>query len=450
MARVRVLQFLDGVVVSAPGAADISASQLVKFPDDASYEAVYGPGEPGDIYYNTTDDEIRYYQDDEWTILRGGAGAILISAYGLNATPLDTGSVIIDDYQVVAGDRVVWPDFNSKVYEALGVGSNITGWEVQELYALSTEDPQPGESVRIINGTSFGTQLATFDGTSFTINEKVRYFVGANYWEQSGIYETTLTNNSTGAVFTVTAQQSENLVVNYSVSRGPEKRIGQVLITHSNVIGDVPTVDVGGSTADLGIEFQAEISGTDLLLNYTTTDLGSDAQVKYFISRWSDAAGGPGTPPSYTPSTGGTVPAAGNPGEIQFGGGSGNITANANLSWNDTSQALQLGALSLSTLQQATLFDNQTDQIIFTIPVADARHLIIEYSIARGNDSRVGRKIIFANVLGSVTESEDFVEPVSTGITLDSDISAGFLRFKYSSSATGQNAVFKYALRYWA
>lgn len=446
--KYRALKLSEGVVVQAP---DMSFRTLVAYPDDASYEAAKGSGgEPGDIYYNTTDDKIRYFQDDKWVFLAGGGGSILVDAFGLGATPLDTGTVIIDGYTITTGDWVVWPEYDSRIYEAIGVGTNITSWEAQSPFDDGAETPVSGESVRIINGTSYGTQLAIYDGSTYTINDKVRHFIGADYWEQSGLYATDLTNNTTGQVFSLTAQQSENLVVDYSLSRGSNKQIGQLLITHSNVVGEVPTVDAGADSGVLGVDFQAEIVGTDLILNYTTTDTGSAAQMKYSIKRWSDAAGGPGTPPSYTPGAGGSVPSSGDPGDIQFGGGDGNNTSNSNLAWNDTDQALELGGLSFSILKQATLFDNQTSQVIFTIPVADARHMIMEYSIARGDDSRVGRKIIFTDSLGSIAESEDFVEPVATGITLDSDVDSGNIRFKYSSTATGTNAILKYSLRYWS
>jgi len=240
------------------------------------------------------------------------------------------------------------------------------------------------------------------------------------------------------------------MVIEYSLTRGGEKQIGRLLVTHQNVDGDTPIADTGASTDDLGIGFRAEVSGGNITLLYDSESLGSSAEMKYTLKRWSDAGGGPGTPPSYTPSGGSDVPAAGVISGIQFHGGDGNLDSNANFNWNDTDQALELGGLSFSILKQATLFDNQIDQIIFTIPIAEARHMVMEYSIARDGDSRVGRKIVFTDALDAIHETEDFVEPVSTGITLSADVDSGNIRFKYSSSATGQNATFKYSLRYWS
>lgn len=448
---IRQIQVSDGEPITPPTTVVVGALSLGVYPSDAAYEAAVGrSGQQGDIYYNSTDHVIRYYKEDEWTVLQGGGGAILVAAFARGTLALPTGSVTIDGYSVMTGDLVCFPDIDNKIYEAIGIGATINSWDVKNLYFDSSELPQAGESVRVQNGDAFGLQLATFDGTDFVVNDIVRYFTEGNFWEQTAIKESSLTDNTTGNVFSVTALQSENMVIDYSLVRGTEKRVGQLYVTHQNIAGAVPITDASADTADLGVTFSAEVSGGNLLLKYTTTATGSGATMKYALKRWSDASGGPSSAPSYSPGGGGTVPASGAVGDIQFHGGDGNLGANSNLAWDDSDQALQLGSLNFSILKQVTLIDNQVDQIIFTIPVVDARHMIMEYSIARGNDSRVGRKIIFADAGGAIAESEDAVEPIATGVTLSSDINGGNIRFKYSSTATGQNATFRYSLRYWS
>ena len=61
----RRIDFFDGSSSSTtPTMGNISASDLVKYPDDATFEANES-GAPigGNIYYNTTDDVVRYYDD---------------------------------------------------------------------------------------------------------------------------------------------------------------------------------------------------------------------------------------------------------------------------------------------------------------------------------------------------------------------------------------------------
>lgn len=448
---IRQIQVSDGEPIAPPTTVVVGALSLGVFPSDQAFEDEVGrPGQIGDIYYNSTDHTIRYFKEDEWTVLQGGGGAILVAAYAKGESSLPLGSVVVDGYQVMTGDLVVFPDYDNKIYEALGIGATITSWDAQKLYYDSAELPQAGESVRIQYGQAFGLQLATFDGAQFVVNNIVRYFDQANFWEQTSIKESALADDTTDTIFSVTAIQSENMIIDYSVIRGTEKRVGQIYVTHQNVDGAVPITDASADTADLGVTFSAEVVAGEIHLKYTTTATGSSASMKYTLKRWSDASGGPSAPPSYNPAGTSDVPAAGQVGDIQFHGGDGNLGGNSNISWDSGTMSLKLGELSFSILKQYTLIDNQVNQIIFTLPVAEARHLIMEYSIARGPNSRVGRKIIFADSNFAIAESEDAVEPIFTGVTLSSDISGGNIVFKYTSTATGQNATLRYSLRYWS
>ena len=454
MGKTRVLKFLEGVDVSNPNDA-LPPGVFGAYPDDASFVVAVGrPAQDGDVYYNTTEDIVKVYNatDDEWTSVATAGGTPLVRAFARGVLSLPTGpSVVIDGVTIQADDLVCFPDIDNKVYEAVGTGGNITGWTAEKVFADNSDTPSPGESVRVQEGDTFSTQLAVYDGSTFEINNVVRYYTDGNYWEQGAIINTALADNTTGGtVFQVSAAQSENLVLDYSITRGSDKAIGQLLITHQNLDGDIPIADTGAATGDLGVSFGANVGGGNVTLTYDTTSTGSGASMKYSLKRWSDASGGPDTPPSYSPGGGADVPAAGAISGIQFHGGDGNLASNSNFNWNDSDQALELGGLNFSILKQSTLIDNQIDQIIFTIPVAEARHMLMEYSIARDGDSRVGRKIIFTDALDAIHETEDFTEPVATGITLTSDVDSGNIRFKYSSTATGQNATFKYSLRYWS
>lgn len=60
----RVLSFAEGVSVSAPTQSSIQATSLADYADDAAFVTAKGSAaETGDMYYNTTDNLIHYYDD---------------------------------------------------------------------------------------------------------------------------------------------------------------------------------------------------------------------------------------------------------------------------------------------------------------------------------------------------------------------------------------------------
>ena len=67
----KILKFAEGVSVDAPAQSFLSASNIQSYVDDAAYVAAKGtPAAASDIYYNTTDDVIRYYHGVHgWRIL---------------------------------------------------------------------------------------------------------------------------------------------------------------------------------------------------------------------------------------------------------------------------------------------------------------------------------------------------------------------------------------------
>lgn len=67
----RVIDFIDGVTSETPPTiGNIVASALVQYADDTAYEAnEQGAPTTGNIYYNTTDNVIRYYNGADWISL---------------------------------------------------------------------------------------------------------------------------------------------------------------------------------------------------------------------------------------------------------------------------------------------------------------------------------------------------------------------------------------------
>jgi hypothetical protein len=63
----RILDFADGFSsATTPSSTGAIASQVESYASDAAFEAVYGSGSDGFIYYNTTDKVIRFYSDGAW------------------------------------------------------------------------------------------------------------------------------------------------------------------------------------------------------------------------------------------------------------------------------------------------------------------------------------------------------------------------------------------------
>lgn len=189
---------------------------------------------------------------------------------------------------------------SNRVYQVSGVGVSLV-WSAIGVFAGQL-DPTTGDLVIFTKGTQFKNQIAEFDSAAFKINSPVRYFNGVDFWEQSALQISTLNNNSTGQVFSVTALASENMVIDFSINRGGTKEVGTMWLTSDGSVNAY--LATGGSAgAVTGVSFSAAISVGNLVLSYTTTNTGSSATMKYSVRRWSDASGGVVGLPSYSPNT---------------------------------------------------------------------------------------------------------------------------------------------------
>ncbi len=63
---IRQIQVSEGEPITAPTPIAFSASQLYSFVDDAAYEAQFGAGAVGCVYFNTTAQQIRIYKNGGW------------------------------------------------------------------------------------------------------------------------------------------------------------------------------------------------------------------------------------------------------------------------------------------------------------------------------------------------------------------------------------------------
>jgi len=401
----------------------------------------------GQVYYNTTANQFKYYNGTIWTTLGSGSGGIIkVTAYdGVNATLPTIDPTVIDGYTILDQDTVLFTSLsvdNNQIYQATVASGTITWTALNAFNQLAT--PTNADQVIVQNGDSFANQVGTFDGTTFKFNETVRHFFGLNYWEQSGLLSASLSDNSTGEIFSVNVTGSENMVIDYSIIRGSNKTTGTLHITSDGTTADV--ADTGVDLGTVGVSFDATVTLGVLALNYTADNSGSSATMKYNLRRWSDAAGGPAGPPSYNVGGSG-ITAAGVDTQIQFNDG-GDIGADAGLTFTKSSATLQIGGLNTTGITQSVLLDNTTGATLVSIPSASYPFAVIEFGIIRNGAYETGRILVATDgITPNITTDSTYTG--STGITFSVTQSGGDTLIQYNATNTGFNGTISYSTRKW-
>lgn len=368
------------------------------------------------------------------------------------STNLLTSGIIIDGEVLHNKDQVLFANLttnNNRIYEASNVETSVVWTPVRAFGGQF--DARDADSVRIQKGEAFQESLPVFNGTTFLVNDTVRFFdgVSANFWELSSIKESPIANNTTDTIFSVTAFGSENMIVSFSILRGGIKETGDLYLTHENTNASCAVSST--YTGITGVIFDAVINGSNLELNYTSDNTGSSGTIKYFVKRWSDLAGGPTGIPSYssTGGGGGGGNAAGNPQEIQYNN-AGVLAGDSRFKIDAANNALNLNGLNINTLSSGiTMLDNQASPLtVISYAAATYKFAIVEYSVERGVETRVGRLLVTNN--GTITSlHDDWTETTLLGIDFSAGINAGNVEIRYTSSATGQTGTFKYSVRRW-
>jgi hypothetical protein len=374
---------------------------------------------------------------------------IKVNFYDPVSTTLPVGNPVTEDgFSVTAGDLVLFSNLasgNNEIYIANGTGTNVTGWTLQYLFNGSSV-PTGADTVIVQQGNGFANQIGTFNGTTWTFNFTVRYFNGTDYFEQDAIFTTTLTDNTTnGTVFSIGATGSEYMVIDFSLNRGTARETGTLYVTSDGT--NVSIATDGAYLNASGITFTGTITGSNLVVQYTTTSTGSNGTMKLMIRRWSNAPGGPSGVPSYSATASAGLAGGANE-DVQFNN-SGVLDGNANFQWDSGNEAVVLGGLQQVILQTGNTIVNNSTGALFQYPAATYPFAVIEYSIVRNGVFSLGRLLV-ANDTHITAQSYDFVQTNTVGVTLSSTIVGANVVVSYTASATGFNGVFKYSMRRWS
>jgi hypothetical protein len=378
------------------------------------------------------------------------------------STVLPTGSVTIDGQSVLTGDLVLFSNLgtgSNKIYKAVGSGASIASWQSQFVFNGS-DSPSEADTVIVMEGTGFADAIGTFTGSTWSFNNKVRYFNGADYWETSSLNSAVLANNqvSPADIFAINWLGSENMIMDYSIARGTSKEVGTMHITTDGTTVGIATSNVENNGYP-GIAFSASIVGSVIHIQYTSSNSGSTAQLKWTLKRWADAAGGPGGIPSYSGSISSNITGSGSAQQIAIWSSPTNVTGNANFTIDTGSGTLKLGSGS-DIVEHTILTDtaiaatSQTDALLFTYNTGYT-FAVIEYSIVRGaGNYRIGTLLITQDASATVNVIDTFSEVGSTNIFLASPtvthtINGSNVEIRYSSGA-GSAGTFKYSMRRWS
>lgn len=402
----------------------------------------------GTIVYDTTGKKMYYDDGVDLKAVGSSGGIVRVDGYDPVSTALPTTTASLVDGQTVVTDMLVLFDALTanphRVYKATVVGINIT-WAAQSVF-VNGLDPVIGESVRVNSGTTFRLALGVYDATNFKFGNFTRYYNGTDYFEMSSITAIAVAASTTATVFSVGYTGSENLIVDFSITRGATKDVGTLHITTNGTTAQVSQSGVGlGST---GVTFSVAIVSTNLVLSYTS-GAGGTGTIKFITRRWANAAGGPAGLPSYGVVAAPTPAAAGANTQVQFNN-SGSLGADSGFTYDSGTNTIGMNGLNIQGLQTFTMLDNQASpQSAIMFDFATVPFVIIEFSISRDADRRVGRLLISNNgTIASLTEDVNNLGDV--GINIMATISGSNVIVQYISTNTGFNASMKYSMRSWS
>jgi hypothetical protein len=448
----------DGGDISLLAGTSFAGNQgLVYLKGDRLYLDIGHAADPvggiaGQVYYNTATNAFLYYNGTSWKALGGSGGGLVkvtfhdpISTTMPAADPATFDGAILNALDTVLFTNLANPADNNKIWQANIALGTIT-WTLTSPFETGSA-PALSDQVIISKGNSFAQQAGAYNGTIWSFNNVTRYFTGNDYFEQSGLNTSTLADNTTADLFAIVAINNENIIVDYSVIRNTDKSLGTLQIVCQGT--NVSLADTGTDLGIAGVTFSAFISSGILHVQYTTTNTGFAATAKYSLKRWSDAAGGPASVPSYTGGSTG-ITAAGSNSQVQFNDG-GNFGGDAAFTFDKTSGNIGHGGHVTTTLNTAVIADNQaTPATLISYSKASYPHTVISFSIDRGGETEVGTILVATNGTDVSISPNSTYTNLGTGVTFNAIISGANVEVQYISDNSGFAGTFKFYNNQWS
>jgi hypothetical protein len=143
-----------------------------------------------------------------------------------------------------------------------------------------------------VTGTGSAGQIGVWSGTStqtgdadFTYDDTNKTMTN-NGLESIGVNTATALNNQLDATLFTFPKSYKYVVVEYGLVRNGIYRVGRFMITNDD--SNVSVSDDYTETAATGFSgVNGVISGSDVVVRYTTTNTGFNATIKYTVRRWS-------------------------------------------------------------------------------------------------------------------------------------------------------------------
>lgn len=103
------------------------------------------------------------------------------------------------------------------------------------------------------------------------------------------------------------------------------------------------------------------------------------------------------------------------------------------------------------SLKNTTLLDAQGSLTnVFSVVAAGSENMIVEFSLVRGSTKEIGSLFITHDGINTSLTKTSTLVGGAPGIDFDADIDSGNLRVRYQSTATGDDADFKFIIKRWS
>lgn len=195
------------------------------------------------------------------------------------------GSVSFKDGVATAGDL---PPTGNNIGDIRAVLSPASLWLWDGASWVNTDTGGGGGSPGSPNNSLQYNNGGTFSGDSQLLWDNSGKILNLNGLAIHALSSTvSLVNNQSSPVtaFSYDATVYNFSVIEYSLTRGTSKQVGILLIAN-----DATTATLTNGFADMnndaGVKFSATVSGGNVNVQYTSTNTGSNASMKYGIRQW--------------------------------------------------------------------------------------------------------------------------------------------------------------------